>query len=415
MLLSILGVGVAAFAWWLIAGQAQSDPNPSGMGTAGSPADVTPANAVGDSSASTNVSEAVDSDVPAIAVRWRALGRYRPAPPPTFDVSYAGVPVPGVATRVLAGAGADPFQRTANEPARGSALVELSLPNFGSLGASTACRVVWIAEDAGPAVVALGPVVICRGQVLQGEEGLPLAGAIVRIPSRSNAAASSAVTDADGRFELADVLSGEGVPLVVSAAGFATAGRVVALGEDGEIREPFELRSAAPLVIRAVGDVAAARGVRVSVQPSGNQSTLDQQVPWFLQCFDPPVLLGADGTVTIKSLPPGVQVQVVACGPFAHAVSQPVRLRTSGKKSVAELKLKRVKHEMCGHLVERTRRFGRWWVRSRPGRASRRCARCVASPGGLVVGRDGGADRSRWVVLHWLAVRRPASVEHRAS
>ncbi|MBL8756076.1 MAG: hypothetical protein JNK15_22475 [Planctomycetes bacterium] len=183
------------------------------------------------------------------------------------------------------------------------------------------------AMAAGVAHVRLGARRVVRGRVV-GQNQLPLMGAKVWFGEHDTAGKRREfVVDGEGNYD-GQVLVGEGVPFVVSAAGHATSFQTLAVVDPPSACDAV-LERACLLEVQLVGAAVAMQDARAFVlPPPGAMATAVSRWPFFVQALTDGYALDANGRVRIDDLPQTGEVAVLVRHPRAPLASpKPVALK----------------------------------------------------------------------------------------
>lgn len=298
ILLSACAAAVALALWWRGGEQPVVPPN----AVQADPVDV-PSEPADEHAGQHGQHEGpVPSDAPRVHVSVLSRERFVPPPPEQGLVTtFDGRPL---VCRTVAGVGSG-FDAP---PARGVALVEVEV------GGGSLLRQVAIGDGAaGPA--RLGTPVVVHGTVVDAS-GAAVPGASVWFGERGAGGERRVFrSDEEGRFQ-GDVLAGAGVPLVVSAEGFATSWRPIDVAP--QMRElEHRLEPSTRLQLQLAGRAVAIDRARAFLVPTGRVSTGLSRWPFFEQALEHGVAFDEQGRATIEALPVSGTVGVVVRHPFA--------------------------------------------------------------------------------------------------
>lgn len=157
--------------------------------------------------------------------------------------------------------------------------------------------------------------VVVRGQVLDLEQK-PVAEASVWFGElAADGTRFEVTTNADGQFD-ADVPAGQGVPMLVRAADFATTWRTVSV-EPGMLPLRQGLQPATSLTVLLAARAVDIERARAFVVPTGAMSTGMAQWPFFAQAVAGGYAFDKDGRVVIDDLPQDGSLGIVVVHPYA--------------------------------------------------------------------------------------------------
>ncbi len=202
-------------------------------------------------------------------------------------------------------------------------------------GGSALFRIVRIPPEPGaPILVELQGTHVVAGNV-HGPDGAPLAGASIW------AAGAEAQTDERGRFEVAGVPGGDGVPIVVQAEGMATQHLVLQLtGPADALR--FDLAPAATVQVQLAAEAVAGASPQLFVAPAGSGAhTAALAYPFFFQAVRGGVPFDGDGRAQLRDLPRGIAVRLHLQDPLRASVDAPV-VTTGAELARAQLRAQEV-------------------------------------------------------------------------
>ncbi|HEU4418587.1 MAG TPA: carboxypeptidase-like regulatory domain-containing protein [Planctomycetota bacterium] len=351
LLAAAILVGVAAIAW-LNAGDGLPPPEEgpgqdsgpgSGLGTA------TTAPRVGSPSA-------LPPDTLRVVVEVQVRERYVPPPPRRAQAVRAsdGAELP---TQLVAGVGAgfDAPSRTAG--------IAAAVIDFEGV---RLVRQVPVGEAVSRTVV--GARVATRGRI-QDAAQKPIAGARVWLGEQdAEGTEREVLTDAEGAFEL-DTPSGEGVPFVVRARGYAAAWRPVAVVPAGiDLQMILQPGSVLEVQLAALGtDLGQAR---LFVVPTTTVTSELAQFPFFLQALTDGAAVDDNGRGQVVDLPANGKVGILVRHPMA-AAGAPHEVMLASKLTSAIVPLKFAETRWSGQVVDpEGRPLGGVSVWSLPARAN---------------------------------------------
>ncbi|MBL9076827.1 MAG: hypothetical protein JNL08_04945 [Planctomycetes bacterium] len=316
--LLVLTAVVAAAVAVLAFGGREAPPAPPGVGAESDP--------VPPRAAPTPVPVPVGAPHVHVAVRTEAAF----VPPPLPRVRAAlGATGPELPVALVAGEGAgfDP------PPARaGTALVAVTLD-----GGRQVLRQVALPAD-GVADCRVGARVVARGRVAD-DRGVPLRDARVWLGEvDATGARVEFVTDASGEWA-GDVPAGDGVPVVVAAAGRASRWQGCTAVPPG-LELATVLQPGRQLEVQlavAADDLAAAR---LFVVPTSAVATGLAEWPFFAQALDDGFAVDRAGRAVVAGLPPDGEVGLLVRHPLlAGMAPQRVNLRDPNARAIVPVEL----------------------------------------------------------------------------
>ncbi|HZN40383.1 MAG TPA: carboxypeptidase-like regulatory domain-containing protein [Planctomycetota bacterium] len=326
LLAAAILVGAAAIGWWLSADDGLPPPaiEGSGPGTAG------PAPRV-DSPSS------LPPDALRVVVEVQARERYVPPPPQRAQAVRAsdGLELP---TQLLAGVGAG-FDAPSKNAGIAAALIDFEGVRL--------VRQVPVGEAVSRTVV--GARVATRGRIQDGAQKA-IAGARVWLGEQdAEGQAREVLTDEEGAFEL-DTPSGEGVPFVVRAAGFAAAWRPVAVAPAGPDLQMI-LQPGGVLEVQLAVMGTGLDQARLFVVPTANVTSELSQFPFFLQAMTDGAAVDDNGRGRLVELPANGRVGVLVRHPMAPATAAH-EVALAGKVTSAIVQLKLCEAKWSGQVVD---------------------------------------------------------------
>jgi hypothetical protein len=242
-----------------------------------------------------------------VRLEVQAKERYVPPPAVTVDVRRPdGTPLPAF---VAAGVGAG-FDAAGD--LAGACLVAVEHDEGRVLRQA--------ALAGGVARLRIGPRRVVAGRVV-GDKQLPLLGAKVWFGEHDTAGnRREFIVDGEGNYS-GDLLVGDGVPFVLSAAGHATSFRSLAIVDPPPACDGT-LERACLLEVQLVGVAVAMQDARVFVlPPAGAVQTAVSRWPFFVQAMTDGYPLDANGRARIDDLPQVGEVAVVVRHPRAPLAS----------------------------------------------------------------------------------------------
>lgn len=263
----------------------------------------------------------------AVRVRVEVVSKERyVAPAPVRVQAVHAVGGAGLPTALLAGTGAG-FDATLH--GAGAALVAIEHEE-GRVLRQVALQAGEVAQ------VVLGARLVVRGRVV-GADRKPVAGSVVWFGEFDAAGhRREVVPDEEGQFT-AEVLAGAGVPFVVTAAGHASAWRVV------EVAAPMprcdaELQRGCSLEVQIAATAIAMHEARVFVVPRPSVTTGVAHWPFFTQALLDGFEVDATGRAVVDGLPATGEVGLVVRHPRAGlAAPQAVVLKGARARAVVPL------------------------------------------------------------------------------
>jgi hypothetical protein len=329
----LLLLGVAAWFWWP---HTEVAPEPAPAGFAPSPRVATNDPVLPLPTAA--AVPAVPADALRVEVEVTELERFMPPPVARVEAvsSVDGRPLP---TALLAGAGAG-YEGSAET--NGLALVRVEC------GGMQALRLVAVTVGA-MAKPAYGARLVVRGTV-RSPNREPLAGALVWFgEQRSDGAEHTAVTDAEGAFEL-DVLAGDGVPFVVRHPQMASMWRAVRVATP---LPPFDamLQPGATLAVQLAGAAVAMDDARVFVLPASVITSEWATWPFFAQALDDGFALAANGSAVLTGLPRHGEVGLLVRHPRLP-LARPTAVVLKGERNTALLPVTFAERLVRGQVVD---------------------------------------------------------------
>jgi hypothetical protein len=275
---------------------------------------------------------------PRVVVEVTMRERYVAPSPSRVTAVRAGDEVP-LPAAVVAGAGAG-FDASPN--AAGTALAVVDGADGRLL------RQVALTAGAS-ATVRVGARLVVRGTVVDAKQQ-PLREATVWFGEfDASGARREHPLDDEGLFT-AEVASGDGVPFVARAPGYASQWRTIEVRAAG-LRCDAVLERACALDVQIVARAEAMASARVFVVPRGVVSTSLAQWPFFVQALTDGVPVGERGDATIPDLPPGGEAGVLVVHPLA-AVGAPVAVVLKGERVRALVPLEFTAAKWRGSVVD---------------------------------------------------------------
>jgi len=249
----------------------------------------------------------VPPDAPHVTITVTSKERFVPPPrPPVLAMTLAGEELP---VEILAGVGSG-FDAQAR--ARGVAMIAIDMSPIRLL------RQVAVAPD-GNQPARIGPRVVVRGSVVDAQKK-PIAKAVVWFGElQADGSRREFVVDEEGAFE-GEVPTGEGVPMVVRAGGFASKWRTIVVTSDMQPLAAM-LQPAAKVQIQLAGRAVEMDQARAFVVTSSKVSSSLSQWPFFAQCVSGGYPISELGQIEIDDLPQSGVVGVVIRHPFAPLVA----------------------------------------------------------------------------------------------
>jgi hypothetical protein len=326
LLAAAILVGVAAIAWQAMENGELPPPGPGGSGNGtvtAAPQDVPPS--------------PLPPDTLRVVVEVQARERYVPPPPQRAQATRAsdGAELP---TQLLAGVGAgfDAPSRTAGIAAAGIDFEGVRLVRQVPVGEAVSRTVV-------------GARITARGKIHDAVQK-PVAGARIWLGEQdAEGKLREVLTNAEGGFEL-DTPSGEGVPFVVRARGYAAAWRPVAVGPPGPdlqmILQPGGVLEVQLAVLGTDLDQA-----RLFVVPTATVTSELSQFPFFLQAITGGAAVDDNGRGKIDELPTSGKVCILVRHPMAPATA-PHETTLAGVLTTAIVPLKLSETKWSGQVVD---------------------------------------------------------------
>ena len=333
LLAAAILVGAAAIAWWANAdaapppstdGSGQGAGEGSGNGTHAAPQPVLPST--------------LPPDTLRVVVEVQARERYVPPPQQRAKAVRAsdGAELP---TWLLAGVGAG-----FDAPGRSAGIAAAAIDFDENV---RLVRQVPVGEAVTRTVV--GARVTVHGRI-QDASQKPIAGARVWLGELdAEAAAREVLTGAEGAFDL-DTPSGEGVPFVVRAQGYAAAWRPVTVVPPGSDLQ-MTLQPGGDLEVQLAVMGAGLDQARLFVVPTATVTSELAQFPFFLQSITDGAAVDDNGRGRIVDLPANGKVGIVVRHPMALATAQH-EVALAGKLTSAIVPLKLLETKWSGQVVD---------------------------------------------------------------
>jgi len=349
LLAAAILAGVAALAWQA---SADGEPPPAGTGS-GEPGS-------GSGTPGTTPRVVPPSTLPPemlrVVVEVQERERYVPPPPQRAQAVRAadGMELP---TELLAGVGAgfDAPSRTAG--------IAAAVIDFEGV---QLVRQVPVGEAVSR--TAVGARITTRGRI-QDAAQKPIAGARVWLGEQdAEGKEREALTDAEGAFEL-DTPSGEGVPFVVRAPGYAAAWRPVVVALPGpDLQMILQPGGVIEVQLAALG--THIDQARLFVVPTDKVTSELSQFPFFLQAMTDGAAVDDNGRGKVVDLPVSGKVGILVRHPMAPATA-PHEVRLAGAFTSAIVPLKFLEPKRSGQVVDAAGRpMGGVSVWSLPARTS---------------------------------------------
>ena len=332
LLAAAILVGVAAIAWLNAddglpppqQGPGQDSGPGSGLGTGataprvGSPSSLPP-------------------DTLRVVVEVQARERYVPPPPRRAQAVRAsdGAELP-IELRAGVGAGFDAPSRTAG--------IAAAVIDFEGV---RLVRQVPVGEAVSRTVV--GARVVTRGRI-QDAAQKPIAGARVWLGEQdAEGKEREVLTGAEGAFDL-DTPSGEGVPFVVRARGYAAAWRPIAVAPGGtDLQMILQPGSTVEVQLAVMG--TGLDQARLFVAPTTTVTSELAQFPFFLQAMTDGAAVDDNGRGQVVDLPVNGKVGILVRHPMAPATA-PHEVTLAGKLTSAIVSLKFSEAKWSGQVVD---------------------------------------------------------------